>query len=136
MAVRVRKQSEADRQKAGVDLLRSLGYTVLESGKSRSKVKCKRCGHEDWATGWQGNSVGLPDTMVTHPSWGKIWMMAEWKVPGGPVRKEQQDLIDAGHSTIVMTDIELLRLVKEFEIRCFGDVNPKIRKMEQQLTYA
>jgi len=78
-----------------------LGYTILETGKARSKQRCKRCGTESYATGWQGNTPGLPDLYI-HAPWWKIpfGLGIELKTATGVVRKEQAMLAHQGMTCI------------------------------------
>jgi hypothetical protein len=91
------KVSEATLQHQVVYLLRTLGYTIMESGKGRSKQRCAKCGHSSYATGWQGNTVGLPDLYIHSIKWPRgVALAIEMKTQTGSVRKEQQELAEKG----------------------------------------
>ena len=93
--------SEKQLQTQVVYLLKLLGYTVMETGKSRSKQKCKACGAMSYATGWQGNTAGLPDLYIHSSKWPTALAVAiELKTQTGTVRKEQQELYEKGLSSI------------------------------------
>jgi len=85
-----------------------LGYTIMETGKARSKTRCKRCGTEAYATGWQGNTPGLADLYV-HSSWWKvpIGLAIEMKTSTGAVRDAQASLARQGMTVICrnLTDV-------------------------------
>lgn len=103
-------------QNSVVNLLRSLGYTVMETGKARSKSRC-RCGAWVTAGGWQGNTVGLPDLYIHRPSWGNIALPIEMKTPTGRVRPEQKALADAGVTTICRSVDDVVATLSQFEQR-------------------
>lgn len=125
------KMPENALQNSVVNLLRSLGYTVMETGKTRTKSRC-RCGAWVTAGGWQGNTVGLPDLYIHRVSWGVIALPIEMKTPTGRVRPEQKALADAGVTTICRSVDDVVTTVLEFEkrmgcesetLRRFLDVN-------------
>lgn len=91
------KVSETALQNQVKALLINLGYTVMETGKGRSRQTCSRCGNKSYATGWQGNTRGLPDLYIHRQSWPRGRAVAvELKTPTGTIRKEQKELADAG----------------------------------------
>jgi hypothetical protein len=90
----------------------------METGKGRGKTKC-RCGAWVTATGWQGNTVGLPDLYIHRPLWGNIALPIELKTPTGRVRPEQKALADAGVTTICRSVEDVVTTVSQFEER-FG----------------
>ena len=111
-----RNSPEATLQAHITSILRTLGYTVMETGKSRSAVRCPHCKGRHYATGWQGNTVGLPDIYIHRGGWPAGTALAlELKTPKGAVRPEQQQLADAGCSIIARTFSDALRCVRSFE---------------------
>lgn len=106
---------EAALQKAIVTCIATLGYVVMESGKSRSKVTCRACGAQTYATGWQGNTPGLPDLYVHHPDWFGMAVGLELKGPKTVVTAVQQSLADNNITTIVRTVAEALHAVRRAE---------------------
>jgi hypothetical protein len=87
----------------------------MESGKSRSKVACRACGAKTYATGWQGNTPGLPDLYIHHPDWFGMAVGLELKGPKTAVTPVQQSLADANITTIVRTVAEALHAVRRAE---------------------
>lgn len=86
----------------------TLGYTVMETGKARGKSKCRACGSMQYATGWQGNTPGLPDIYIHSARWGKgIALAIELKTTTGKVRDTQFELEQKGNSYICrnITDV-------------------------------
>ena len=113
-----RNSPEATLQAHITSILRTLGYIVMETGKSRSAVRCPHCNVRHYATGWQGNTVGLPDLYIHREGWPSGTALAmELKTPTGIVRPEQQALADAGCTVIVRTFSDALRWVRSFEER-------------------
>lgn len=94
-----------------------LGYTILETGKGRSKQRCKRCGTESYATGWQGNTPGLPDLYI-HAPWWRIpfGLGIEMKTATGAVRKEQANLANQGMTRICRTVNQVVDALVEAEV--------------------
>lgn len=94
-----------------------LGYTVMETGKSRSRVTCAKCGASNYATGWQGNTPGLPDIYVHRSGWGRPLAVAlELKTSRGKPTETQQWLADNRMTTIVRSMEGALRILRETEI--------------------
>lgn len=108
---------ESTIQTSIVNILTMLGYTVIEIGRTRRMVPCKRCGASTPAIGWQGNTPGAPDLMVTSTRWSGDWVGIEVKRPGGAVRPEQQRLVDAGTVVIVRSVRDALGVIVEAETR-------------------
>lgn len=127
--MRKRNTPENDLQNSVVNLLRSLGYTVMESGKGRSKSRC-RCGAWVVATGWQGNTVGLPDLYIHRESWGNIALPIEMKTPTGQIRPAQKALADAGVTTICRSVEDVVTTVSHFEQR-FGLDTESLRRFRE-----
>lgn len=108
---------ESTIQTSIVNILTMLGYTVIEIGRTRRMVPCKRCGASTPAIGWQGNTPGAPDLMVTSTRWSGDWVGIEVKRPGGTIRPEQKRLVDAGTVVIVRSVRDALGVVVEAEAR-------------------
>jgi hypothetical protein len=110
------KISEASLQAQIVQTLRVLGYTVMETGKTRSAVRCPHCKGRHYATGWQGNTVGLPDLYIHYGGWVTGTALAvELKTKTGTVRKAQQALAESGCSIIARSLEDVLETVRDFE---------------------
>jgi hypothetical protein len=116
--------SEADIQASAVAILRQLGYVVMETGKG---IALRKAG-----IGWGGNTPSCPDLFIGHPAWGNRWVAIECKRPGGAVRPGQQELADAGVTTICRSVAEILRVVEEeeFEPARYAHLSSAIREYE------
>lgn len=112
-----RPPTESAIQSNMVSALRVLGYTVIEIGRARGMVPCQWCKRPTRATGWQGNTVGAPDLMVTHRQWSGDWVAIEVKRPGGAVRQEQKDFVAIGATTICRSLSEALAVVRAADER-------------------
>jgi hypothetical protein len=87
----------------------TLGYTVMETGKARGKSKCRSCGSLQYATGWQGNTPGLPDIYIHSSRWGKgIALAIELKTTIGKVRDTQLELEKKDNSYICRTMADVI----------------------------
>ena len=130
---------EAAFQKSVIDVLTILGYRVFETGKSRSKVRCTKCGTYSYATGWQGNTPGLPDIYIhsKHRAWNSTALAIELKTEKGVVSQIQKDIADAGYTTICRSIGEVIDVVLTKEaanenwtaydrVRRFKDDNEKL----------
>ena len=130
---------EASFQKSVIDVLTILGYRVFETGKSRSKVRCTKCGSYSYATGWQGNTPGLPDIYIhsKHRTWNSTALAIELKTEKGVVSQIQKDIADAGYTTICRSINEVIDVVLAKEaanenwtaydrVRRFKDDNEKL----------
>lgn len=130
---------EAAFQKSVIDVLTILGYRVFETGKSRSKVRCTKCGSYSYATGWQGNTPGLPDIYIhsKHRTWNSTALAIELKTEKGVVSQIQKDISDAGYTTICRSINEVIDVVLAKEaanenwtaydrVRRFKDDNEKL----------
>jgi RNA polymerase subunit RPABC4/transcription elongation factor Spt4 len=119
--------TEAQLQNMVRSTLALLGYTVLEVGKSRGKQRCPRCGTYAYATGWQGNTVGVPDLYI-HAPWWKIpcGIAIELKTETGKVRTEQKNLADQTMTSICRTVECVLAVIIDTE-RKIGDDTQVIR---------
>lgn len=115
---RRRQQPELALQRDVVTILSALGYTVLETGKSRGRVKCGSCGAYSTATGWQGNTPGLPDLYV-HRSGLRlpVAVALELKSEKGKPTLAQQLLADNMMTYIVRSIGDALRCVRNVEER-------------------
>jgi len=130
---------EAAFQKSVIDVLTILGYRVFETGKSRSKVRCTKCGSYSYATGWQGNTPGLPDIYIhsKHRAWNSTALAIELKTEKGVVSQIQKDIAEAGYTTICRSINEVIDVVLAKEaanenwtaydrVRRFKDDNEKL----------
>lgn len=117
----VRKQRdnpELRLQKDVATVLSSLGYTVMETGKSRGRVKCNTCGSSNYATGWQGNTPGLPDVYVHRSGMGiPIAVALELKAPKGKPTEMQKMLADNNMTRLVRSVGDALEAVHQIESR-------------------
>lgn len=99
-----------------VSCLTVLGYTVFETGKARGKTKCSACGVYSYATGWQGNTIGVPDLYVHNAQWKTpIGVGIELKTKTGSVRKEQAHYANLNVTVICRTLIEVINAIAEIE---------------------
>jgi hypothetical protein len=82
-------------------VLAALGYTIIEVGKTRAKVKCAKCGVMSHSTGWQGNTPGAPDLYI-HASWWQhpVAIAIELKTTSGRVRENQKHLANMGMTVV------------------------------------
>ncbi len=134
MRLRSLKPTESDIQATIVAALRQCGYIVMETGKSRAQVPCKTCGSKNYATGWQGNTPGIADVIVSHVDWPKnVWHMLEIKKPGGKRRQEQIDLALYGASIFVESVYAALAEVCRFEHKTLKlTINQRLFDVSQQ----
>ena len=111
------KLSESALQKQIIRTLGLLGYACEEIGSTRARVTCKNCGHNDWPTGWQGNSVGTPDLQVFRyvADFPPVGIRLEVKTATGAVRFGQAELASSGRSRIVRSVKEALEAVLAVE---------------------
>lgn len=108
--------TEKELQNQIVCALRILGYTVLESGKARSKTQCMNCKSWFYPKGWQGNTVGLPDIYIHNANWKMpIGIGIELKTEKGSVRKAQQDLADESMTKICRSLDDVLLVLMDAE---------------------
>lgn len=127
-----RMETEATIQTSIVSILRMFGYIVIEIGRTRRMVPCQRCGAKTPAIGWQGNTPGAPDLMVTTGRWGNLWTGLEVKRHGGAIRPEQRALLDNGSIAIVRSVRDALGQIIEIEER-FGVDASRLREVRDQL---
>jgi hypothetical protein len=113
----MRTKPEALLQRQVVDALQILGYKVFETGKTRTKVRCTKCGAYSYATGYQGNTPGLPDLYIhsSHHLWGSKAVAIELKAVKGKTSDIQQEIADAGYTTICRSVREVLDVVIKVE---------------------
>lgn len=126
-----RANPEMKLQRDIIAVLGGLGYTVMETGKSRSRVKCSKCGTSSFATGWQGNTPGLPDLYVHRRGMGHpIAIALELKAPNGKPSETQKWLADNFMTTIVRSVEESLTVLANFETAIGNRTqSDKVRKM-------
>ena len=119
MAVQI---TEKDLQKQVLSVLINLGYHVFETGKARSLQKCKSCGSKQYATGWQGNTPGLPDLYIHSKQWHRGLALAiEPKTEKGAVRDTQKTLNDLGYTFICRSVGCVLRSILSIEMQMNND---------------
>lgn len=119
MAVQI---TEKDLQKQVLSVLINLGYHVFETGKARSLQKCKSCGSKQYATGWQGNTPGLPDLYIHSKQWHRGMALAiELKTEKGAVRDTQKTLNDLGYTFICRSVGCVLRSILSIEMQMNND---------------
>jgi hypothetical protein len=123
---------ESTIQTSIVNVLTMYGYTVIEIGRTRRMVKCRRCGASTPAVGWQGNTPGAPDLMVTCDRWHGDWVGIEVKRPGGAIRPEQRALAEAGATSIVRSVRDALAVIVDAEARHGHDAH-RVEQVMQQL---
>lgn len=113
----MRIKPEAALQKQVVDTLMVLGYKVFETGKTRTKVRCTKCCAYSYATGYQGNTPGLPDLYIhsSHHLWGSKAVAIELKAAKGKTSEVQQEIADAGYTTICRSIEEVLVVISRVE---------------------
>jgi hypothetical protein len=108
--------TEKELQNQIVCALRILGYTVLESGKGRSKTQCMNCKSWFYPKGWQGNTIGLPDLYVHNASWKVPFGVGiELKTEKGAVRKAQQELANESMTIICRSLDDVLAALMDAE---------------------
>lgn len=126
----VQSLTEKQLQQLVVQSLRLLGYTVFESGKARSKVMCPTCKTRHYATGWQGNSVGLPDLYVHNSKWKiPVGVGIELKTTKGKVQIEQQLFADMNVTKVCRSLDEVLNAIHTIELVIGNDHT--IKKLEE-----
>ena len=123
--------SETSIKNQSVALLRALGYTVMETGKARSKQRCKTCGTQAYATGWQGNTVGLPDMYIHSMNWPRgVSLAIEIKTMKGAIRPEQLNLAEQGLINICRSAKCVLQTVEKYEESICNEIQvDRIRKI-------
>lgn len=113
-----RRNDEALFQNQICMMLRACGYTVIEIGKARAKSRCRSCGVYQYATGWQGNTVGAPDLYVHSKHWPiPIGVGLELKTEKGAVRTEQQKIADDNMTVICRTVDDVINAMRKVEAK-------------------
>ncbi len=126
----VQSLTEKQLQQLVVQSLRLLGYTVFESGKARSKVMCPACKTRHYATGWQGNSVGLPDLYVHNSKWKiPVGVGIELKTTKGKVQIEQQLFADMNVTKVCRSLDDVLNAIHTVELVIGNDHT--LKKLEE-----
>jgi hypothetical protein len=125
------KLTEKDLQRHIYTVLINIGYTPMETGKARSMNKCNSCGRRQYATGWQGNTVGLPDLYIHSMSWPRGMAIAiELKTEKGEVREKQKEYNEKGFTYICRSIGSVLRVLIEVENRLGNDIEAeKLKKV-------
>lgn len=81
--------------------LRLRGYTVLVTSERRRGERCAACGHWQRPRLGRGTTPGIPDLLVSHPSWPPgMWLGIECKGTQTRLSPAQQELADAGRIII------------------------------------
>ena len=109
---------EAALQKQVIQILTTLGYRVFETGKTRTKVRCTKCGTSSYATGWQGNTPGLPDLYIHSKAscWKSMALGIELKAEKGVVSQIQKEIASTGYVTICRSITDVIKTVYKEEI--------------------
>lgn len=110
--------SEAEIQAQVLQYLSLKGYEIKELGKARKKISCPNCKAWFFPTGWQGNSVGAPDLIISHPSWAQgEWLAIELKSAKGDFRgrEEQKRLVDAGRILLARSLNDVIEILDRIE---------------------
>lgn len=118
---------EEPAQEKVVTALRYDGYTVLVTSKHRKRTYCNPeaggCGRWFFPSEGDGCDKGIPDLLVTHPSWPSGVMLGiECKGTDTPASEDQERLAAQGRIRILRaqesydwTVTEARRYVREFE---------------------
>lgn len=123
----MRKNAESLLQQQVKTLLMSCGYTVIEVGKTRAKVKCNSCGAWSYPRGWQGNTLGAPDLYIHHKQWHKVALGIELKTEKGAVRERQQELANDNLTTICRSLDDVI--VAVMKIDEMFNIDSKLKKV-------
>ena len=122
--------TEKQLQLSIVQALQLLGYTVFETGKTRTKVLCPTCKTRHYATGWQGNTIGVPDIYIHHRLWKiPIGLGIELKTEKGTVRTQQQIFADLNVTHISRSLDDVLNILHTVELVVGNDTTRK--KLEE-----
>ncbi len=93
--------AEADVEAAFVARARAEGFEVLTTSEHRKAHACSKCGHVDVNHTGDGVSPGIPDDIVSHPSWPPLlWAGFEAKGSHTPVQPAQARLCLLGRTLI------------------------------------
>jgi hypothetical protein len=124
-----RKLTEKQFQGSVVQMLQILGYTVFETGKARTQILCPKCKTRHYATGWQGNTIGVPDLYVHNQHWKiPVGVGIELKTPKGEVRLKQQLYANMNVTVICRTMDEVLNAMHSIELQIGNDAT--LKKLE------
>jgi hypothetical protein len=123
---------EAQLQTLVRNTLAVLGYTVIETGKARRKVKCPKCWTWHYPTGWQGNTLGCPDLYIHAQHWtAPVAVAIELKTKKGTVRAEQRCMAQQ-NMTVICRDVEsVITTIMRYE-ESFGSPS-QVLKLEKFL---
>ena len=113
---------ELELQRYVKDHLEARGYIVQQTGITRRKAQCPRCGQWAFPHTWSGNNPGLQDLFISRQEWGNHWVSVEMKTlaglkqdgtpKSGDIKPEQQTLVDLGVSDIARTLNDVLSVIK------------------------
>jgi hypothetical protein len=91
---------------------------------------CPTCKTRHYATGWQGNSVGLPDLYVHNSKWKiPVGVGIELKTTKGKVQIEQQLFADMNVTKVCRSLDEVLNAIHTIELVIGNDHT--IKKLEE-----
>jgi len=91
---------------------------------------CPTCKTRHYATGWQGNSVGLPDLYVHSSKWKiPVGVGIELKTTKGKVQIEQQLFADMNVTKVCRSLDEVLNAIHTVELVIGNDYT--IKKLEE-----
>jgi hypothetical protein len=122
--------TEKQLQSSIVRALQLLGYTVFETGKTRTKVLCPTCKTRHYATGWQGNTIGVPDIYIHNRLWKiPVGLGIELKTEKGTVRIQQQIFADLNVTHISRSLDDVLNILHTVELVVGNDTTRK--KLEE-----
>ncbi len=98
----------------------------METGKGRSRVRCNACGASSYATGWQGNTPGLPDVYVHSDEWAMPLAVAlELKAEKGRPSEAQKELATRRLTVIVRSVKEALAIIQDAENKIGNEAKAK-----------
>jgi hypothetical protein len=115
--------TEAGLQQVVVEGLRLLGFSVLVTTRHPKRCRCGR-----WSRADDGASRGLPDLLVTRPSWEGLWLALEVKrpAPGRARLSPEQQLLYSAGAVIVVRSVEAA-------LNACQDVGMMFNALEQRL---
>ncbi len=111
--------SEGQIQAQVVQYLGLKRYDVLEIGKSRKGVCCPQCRNFFVPRGWQGNTPGAPDLLISASSFpAGTWLGVEMKAEKGDFRgrEEQKSLADKGRILVARSLDDVIKILEREKI--------------------
>ena len=89
-------------------------------------MRCNACGASSYATGWQGNTPGLPDVYVHSEEWCKPMAVAlELKAEKGRPSEAQKELATRLLTVIVRSVKEALVIMHDIELKIGTEAKAK-----------